>query len=187
MLLGFAAIGQVVFSLTRGLLVPFSSGPGIPVSGGIIVHYYGAATGVGWPWIWGVSRRVDWRFDIPGRWLNYPEPSAKQIGEYVAARSLLLNPTLPGDAAELLLLENAKDGFTLRWPEALFATLLWIAICGALAYALEYLRKKLRARHQPGNTCVRCGYDLRGSLAEGRCPECGRKIDYERYEPPVSA
>lgn len=34
-----------------------------------------------------------------------------------------------------------------------------------------------------GLRCMNCGYPL-GGLTECRCPECGRKFDYEEYIPP---
>jgi len=33
--------------------------------------------------------------------------------------------------------------------------------------------------------CLKCGYDLRGSRAEGRCPECGTKFGKKNHSPPT--
>jgi len=36
----------------------------------------------------------------------------------------------------------------------------------------------------PENVCMSCGYDLRGSLDQSVCPECGQPIEYDEPPPP---
>jgi len=52
---------------------------------------------------------------------------------------------------------------------ALFV-LLPVALC------LVHIGGELRTTPSLDNTCIRCGYDLRGSTHSQRCPECGAGI-----------
>jgi len=66
---------------------------------------------------------------------------------------------------------SAPRAFPLRpiWPgftiDTLFYAAIWFGVCFGFASAKRAIRRK-RGR------CPRCGYDLRGQLAQG-CPECG--------------
>lgn len=48
-----------------------------------------------------------------------------------------------------------------------------MALCSAWASLIVLLA--LTCRRRPG-LCLACDYDIRGSLAAGRCPECGTAI-----------
>ena len=48
-----------------------------------------------------------------------------------------------------------------------------LSFCGVCALAASLVPK---VTTDPGK-CQGCGYDLRGSLESGRCPECGRSFD----------
>lgn len=53
---------------------------------------------------------------------------------------------------------------------ALLFLLLPVSLC------LVHIGGEMRASPVLDNTCIRCGYDLRGSGHSQRCPECGTTI-----------
>lgn len=85
----------------------------------------------------------------------------------------------------------------LPWPFAGVAAIAVVLACTAAIYQvhlihirgqmLTYLEKAAKKTRLP--MCLRCGYDLRGSLGE-RCPECGMRIpvpDLPQDPPPPAA
>lgn len=67
------------------------------------------------------------------------------------------------------------------------ATAAFIAMFAAPAtlIVIAFVMAALSPRvYRVRNGCSGCGYDLRGSLAVGRCPECGTDIRFEAAPPP---
>lgn len=64
---------------------------------------------------------------------------------------------------------------TLRWSGE-FHFVVGIPV-GAIILAMVLGAVFLEDKLYPRGLCPRCGYDLRGSLRSGRCPECGTLFD----------
>jgi len=76
--------------------------------------------------------------------------------------------------SQLPLLDRNADSFRRIplhpiWPGLLFDTLFYAAIWFGVFIGFTGARRFIRAKR---GRCPRCGYDLRGQLAQG-CPECG--------------
>ena len=85
----------------------------------------------------------------------------------------------------------ARSGFTVSGTEAhswgresvcaswFVAAPVWLPASFFASVACGYLmfHAVRRRRRRKGGLCLRCGYDLRGSLEAGRCPECGTGFD----------
>jgi hypothetical protein len=76
----------------------------------------------------------------------------------------------------------AAVGVMIAWPY-----LHWVAVgvagllLGGWLLLLPGRRRERQWRHRyTHGLCVDCGYDLRGSTGEGRCPECGAPFDPRR-------
>ena len=57
---------------------------------------------------------------------------------------------------------------------------LWALLCASLAIVCWVRRAKahaVRNKRDAIPVCKSCGYDLRGSVEQGRCPECGTPAD----------
>ena len=96
-------------------------------------------------------------------------------------------------ADEYYVLDDNRDQFgtdlwspptaetkVLRWflVVPLWATTLMLALYPGV-FVNNWLRRRHRRKH---GLCLRCGYDLRGSLEAGRCPECGTGFDSQTRE-----
>lgn len=81
----------------------------------------------------------------------------------------------PGIAVAMCLLATVASFAMSAGAFAIIAAgLLW----GAVVVVRVSFSSRTRHPHRPrdvgpGITCASCGYDLRGSLQFGRCPECG--------------
>jgi len=63
-------------------------------------------------------------------------------------------------------------------PNHVGMMLIWVPIFAGQAYLFVNLRRiKRRLRETRGSLCPACTYDLRGSDAQGACPECGAPYD----------
>jgi len=80
------------------------------------------------------------------------------------------------DAVSLALAWWPERGMNL--PLKYVSVPLWIPFTTSVALGLPggYLWLRSRRRHNEGETCKACGYDLRG-LQDKRCPECGTPFD----------
>jgi hypothetical protein len=67
-------------------------------------------------------------------------------------------------------------GGQFRWEYSVVAIPYWPAlVLAAIAPAVWVRRWWIVRRRRAEGRCVNCGYDLRGSVVGGRCPECGMK------------
>jgi hypothetical protein len=67
-------------------------------------------------------------------------------------------------------------GVKVRTSSMFLAMPHWMVVLIGLTAPTWWLvrrRKLLRLERLSQGLCVGCGYDLRGSAAGGRCPECG--------------
>lgn len=92
---------------------------------------------------------------------------------FLPGRPFSLSPFLRGSAAGAFCFLLAVACVTYLLPKARWLSEgLMIAACSTIATSLVIL---CSPRSRPG-LCRRCDYDLRFSLAHGRCPECGTTI-----------
>lgn len=61
-----------------------------------------------------------------------------------------------------------------KFGELLMLPLLFMVLQGWCRKCLSEIIKE-----RQGPFCIRCGYNLVGSMEVGRCPECGWRIDPE--------
>ena len=75
----------------------------------------------------------------------------------------------------------------LWWARLGLNTLPWMSIWGAEVLVRGWrARVRLKRRKSEGR-CIRCAYDLRGSVESGRCPECGQPFDMSVKQGPPPA
>lgn len=178
-------VAPAIANATRRLFdSPRASSPGFTLSDGSYLVCSGHAIAMGYPFVWCVDRAVVWTIvpslSTPAR----PLTEAEQKAEYVALRTASLDPA--NDADEIRFLAHPVDGPEIFWGRAALNLLCFLALLYAVDRVYRRVRAFVESKQARSSACVGCGYDLRGSLAEGRCPECGRKIDYTRFEPPAA-
>ncbi len=62
----------------------------------------------------------------------------------------------------------------LRIPLIMLLSSVFTILCMRRLHGLHVMAMARRLVECRGRICTHCGYDLRGSAAEGVCPECGR-------------
>lgn len=89
------------------------------------------------------------------------------------------------NAEWLQILANNPKGAMWRFQRGalVFALALWFTFLAATWFLILYGWQRVRAesRRRRGR-CQHCGYDLRGSIEMGRCPECGTPFDLSDVE-----
>lgn len=93
----------------------------------------------------------DWGFELP------PDPAA--------GSGLAIPTNTSGTICELRSLPLMP-----AWPGALVDSSMYAAVWALLLIAPGLIARALK---KPPGACKRCGYDLSGLGAGGRCPECG--------------
>ncbi len=138
------------------------------------IEYFASVNKAGWPVVamrWDVLTELDypqrqvryllndgtWR----GLWLGGMPVSARLHWDYQRYR---LATTIQGSR------EGVPVPLRPLWPGFAVNTAIYGAFAWFVMFAPGVAR---RARRLKREACVKCGYDLRGGVAGGMCPECG--------------
>ena len=131
-------------------------------SGALVLYLINSDGLLAWSWVYLYGERV-FSWWVIGRY-----------GAHLRGRRLIgwiISGTLINATFDFAIVAGLLAGW--MWPSG---------ACAAIAAFILLLhlvgrRDSLQARFRDGSHCLNCDYDLMGNLS-GRCPECGRSIDF---------
>ncbi|MBL1216473.1 MAG: hypothetical protein D8M59_03160 [Planctomycetes bacterium] len=139
---------------------------------------------VWWPGVAVWSVTCIWLFAVapimdaanPNRaWASEPVKHVTILRQFTWAPAALIGLSILG-LAVILPLWHYLDSNRWVWGLAPWMIILIPCLIASIVYGLimkRTLHLRVEAAASSRRICFQCGYDLRGNLSNGRCPECG--------------